>query len=221
MKKSHLFRFVLVLALVICLGMGLTAFAQKKDKEKGKPGGDEEPTYVTLEINELFPGTIILSDGKGIYRDWRLEGGDPCVKGWVKSNGFFFIYFNRGSDLGSDCEFAYPDEIRRFCMMFPEDVRLELGLEDTAYAFDSERIRMEVLFAKRAIETEVYIMFHYLGESYSLDIVGDIIGSGDTRTVFNTYRTAQLWRSIPGPRKPWREPIGAPFVFPFEITVTK
>lgn len=191
---------------------------------------------VKMTINDNFmPGSqLLFSDGNAfnhptlgpIYVDWRLTDGDPCVSGVVKKDGFFFIWMNRGSDLGFECEenFLDPNTHRRYLLKFPDAVICtELALGDAPCEVRADRIRAEKLFHGKASETLVAFMFHLGGNSYSLDTAGDISGSGDTRTLTNTTRTATLRKFgfVPGTKTPGSTPVGSPFVFVFQLTVTR
>ncbi len=226
MKRTSVISLGLAAILIICLGAGLTAVATNQGK--GKKGSG--PTYLaTLEINDDFSGTLLSSDGKGLYVDWRLDG-DPCVKAKVEEKGFFFIWFYRGSDFGADCEGPDgknlpPDKIRRYRL--PGSICAALGLGGDPCEPDRQAIRAENLFSKNAIETPISFIFHVFHndeeESYTLDTEGDITGSGDIRTVTNAWRTAQLWKFPPKGSHPKEkpQPVGDPFFFPFQLTVTR
>ncbi len=221
MKRMKAAYWLGSLALVICLGVGLPVLGAKKPEGVG--GGGVNPA-AKLTINDLYGDhPLLVSDGKGPYVDWRLEGGggDPCVWGWVTKQGFFFIYTNRGSNLGLECEENYPIELhRRYILKFPEPtICSALGLGSTPCEVPAERIRAGGLFARRAQESSVAFMFYHEGISYSLDTSGDVSGSGDVRTLTNANRTAQLMLISSGPTSP--EPVGPPFVFPFEFTVER
>ncbi len=59
-----------------------------------------------LSISDSFPGTILHSDSKGVYVDWALSGGNPCVTAEVFGNGEFFadMDLNSGLPTGVDCD---------------------------------------------------------------------------------------------------------------------
>jgi len=232
MKLMKANRLVFVLVLSVCLVAGLSALAQEKAKG-GKGGGKPSGTnyFATLDIVDIASG--LYSDGKGIYEDWRLEG-DPCVKAWVKKDGFFFIYFYRGNDQGATCEedSELPDVLkRRYRLFIPDQIPIPDAFREAAALgnLDVERIRAEDVFSRKATETPISFGFHYdsdndgVLEHYNLDTEGDIAGSGDTRTVSNTDRTAQLWISPPQGSHPKerKQPVGPPFFFPFQLTVTR
>jgi len=170
------------------------------------------------------PYYMLGSDGNGSYADWRLSGGDPCVNAWVAPDGLFFAYLYRGSDLADDCHLVYPEGVRTYRITFPAGTRIcpALGLGEDSQpcllvADDKPRISFEKLFASRAKEALGRFMFYRNGNSYQLECTGDVAGSGNTRAVSNTTRAAVL-KLVSG-KKP--QPIGAPFVLPFEMTVER
>ena len=97
-----------------------------------------------------------------------------------------------------------------------------MGLGDDSQACllvadDKPRISFQKLFATRTKESLARFMFYRGGNSYQLECTGDVSGSGTTRTVSNTTRMAAL-KLVSG-KNP--QQIGAPFVFPFEMTVER
>lgn len=227
MKSNLTTHLTVVLGLVVCLGAGLPGIAQ----------GQNPPAKLT--INDSFmPGSqLLFSDGNSVnhpelgpmYVDWRLASGDPCVFGWVKTaDGFFFMYLYRGSNAGADChDLIPPEQQRTFHLKFPATsgicTQLGLGIDTTTGTCEltghtKPRVRAEKLFGKRAKETTVAFMFYLGADSYSLDTAGDISGAGDTRTLTNATRAAALRKlgTTPG-----GTPVGSPFVFPFDLTVTR
>ena len=210
-------RPAILMGLMMCLVITYPTLGAKK------PGGDTGggvDLAATLTINDLFTGSLLFSDRGGSYVDWRLENGDPCVFGWVKSDGFFFMYTNRGNDLGLECEQNFPDTTpRRYILRFPGEVCSALGLGPSACDVPAERIRADGLFGRRAQESTVAFMFYDAeGNSYSLDAVGGVTGSGDERTLTNLDRMAQLSVLGQGPKP---KPVGPPFLFPFEFKVVR
>lgn len=180
-----------------------------------------DPTRFTITDSYY---NLLSSDGNGTYADWRLSGGDPCVFAWIAPDGLFFAYLYRGSDLGDDCHLVYPEGVRTYRITFPAGTGIcpALGLGDDSQpcllgADDKPRISFQKLFASRAKETLGRFMFYWGGNSYQLECTGDVSGSGTTRTVSNTTRMAVL-KLVSG-KKP--QQIGAPFVFPFEMTVER
>lgn len=213
MKQAKAIHWVVPLALVACLGGWLSASAQNP------------PARLTINDNFMPSSQLLFSDGNvlnhpdlgAMYVDWRLADGDPCVFGWVKKDGFFFIYTNRGNNLDTDCELNFPLEThRRYLLKLPDAaICTGLGLGAAPCEARADRARAEALFRSKAKETTVAFMFHLGGNSYSVDTSGDISGSGDTRTLTNTARTATL-RNVTA-----RSQVGAPFVFVFQLTVTR
>ncbi|HUU15224.1 MAG TPA: hypothetical protein VM182_16160 [Terriglobia bacterium] len=221
MKRKRTACWLGSLALMICLGVGLSALGAKKpDGGGGGGGGGGVNPAAKLTVHDFYGDPLLVSDGNGPYVDWRLEDGDPCVFGWVKKDGFFFIYTNRGNDLGLGCEQEYPGVTpRRYVLKFPNaDVCSALGLGSAPCEVPAERIRAEGLFGRRAQESPVAFMFYHEDISYSLDTIGDVSGSGDERTLTNANRTAQLMLIGQGPQP---QPVGSPFVFSFEFTVER
>jgi hypothetical protein len=205
-----------VMKRLIVLAVILLAHAQPA------PARVNDAARLTITDNRYY---LLSSDGKGTYADWRLPGGDPCVFGWVNNSGSFFAYLYRGNEHGDDCQQYYPEEQwRTYSLRFPVEsgICTALNLEDDGtgscllVADDSPRISFG-LFARRATETGGQIMFHLNGKSYQLQCAGDVSGSGTTRTVSNTTRTAVLL--LIGGKKPVQ--IGVPFIFPFAMTVER
>jgi hypothetical protein len=200
----------LIVLAVILLAFALPASAAVNDAAR-----------FTITDNPYY---LLSSDGKGTYADWRLPGGDPCVFGWVDKSGSFFAYLSRGNEHGDDCQEYYPEgQWRTYRLTFPAGTGIcpALGLGDdsqacTLVADDQPRISFG-LFGRRTTESAGRFMFYLNGQSYQLECAGDVSGSGTTRTVSNTTRTAVL-KLISG-KKP--QQIGAPFVFAFEMTVER
>ena len=164
-----------VVGLVVWLGAALPALAQKTNPP------------AKLAINDSFMPTqqLLFSDGNSVnhpelgamYVDWRLASGDPCVNGWVKPDGFFFIYTHRGNDLGAGCEQNFPAAThRRYILKFPDSVICSaLGFASAPCEVGANRIRAESLFRKNAQETSVAFMFTLGGgSSYTVNTAGDI-----------------------------------------------
>lgn len=185
------------------------------------PAAVNDAARFTITDNPYY---LLSSDGKGTYADWRLSGGDPCVFGWVDKSGSFFTYLYRGNEHGDDCQQYFPEEQwRTYSLTFPAGTGIcpALGLGDDSQpcslvADDQPRISFG-LFAARTKESAGQFMFYLNGKSYQLACAGNVSGSGTTRTVSNTTRTAVL-KLISG-KKP--QQIGAAFVFPFEMTVER
>jgi len=202
---------------LIMLAVILLAFALPA------PAAVNDAARFTITDNPYY---LLGSDGKGTYADWRLPGGDPCVFSWVSGTGLFFAYLYRGNDLGDDCQAMYPlppEQWRTYSLRFPAGTGIcpALGLGDDSQpcalvADDQPRISFG-LFGARTTESAGRFMFYLNGKSYQLECAGDASGTGTTRTVSNTTRTAVL-KLISG-KKP--QQIGAPFVFPFEMTVER
>ncbi len=190
-------------------------------------GSASRNDYAWFEIDDGVAGAALLSDGEGPYADYRLSEGDECVTAWVAPDGFFFTYLYRGSDLGDGCNTVYPLAVRTFVLRFPaaSGACAELGLPapdgicTLAVNSTSEqpRIRAGKLFAKNAQATPVAFLFNK-GVSYEVRADNDVYFSidGQTRTLSNSS-TATLWKF----GKKGAAPVGAPFVFPFTLSVTR
>jgi hypothetical protein len=183
------------------------------------PAAANDPARFTITDSPYY---LLSSDGNGAYADWRLPNSDPCVNAWVASDGLFFAYLYRGSDLGDDCHVNYP--VRMYRLTFTADSAicgaLRLGGDGqtcSLVADDKPRISFDKLFAARVKQSLGRFMFYLNGNSYQLECAGDVTGSGNTRVVSNTTHMAVLKR-VSG-KKPLQ--IGAPFVFPFELTVER
>ena len=183
--------------------------------------------YAWFVIDDTVPGAALLSDTRGAYEDYRLPDGDKCVNAWAASTGFFFAYLYRGSNLGDNCYTVYQDGVRTYTLRFPEGsapcVEFSLtpsgGLCTLEVASPTEypRIRAEALFGKRAQATPVAFLFNR-GASYEVRADDDVYPAvdGQTRTL-NYSGTATLWKF----GKKGAAPVGAPFVFPFTLSVTR
>jgi hypothetical protein len=193
---------------------------------KGGGGGNAQ-TVARMTINDSFlvNDQRLWSDGKGPYADWRLEGGDPCVIAKVENDGLFFVYFYRGSDLGDDCNEMFPGQERTYRLQFPQSsgicAALGLGSQDPCALVGHDRLRFRAddLFAKSAQSTPVGFLFFHGGQSYALDSQGLLSGTGDTRTVTNATETGALRNVSAWPKS--KQPVGSPFVFPFQFTVER
>lgn len=186
-----------------------------------------------LTINDAFTGTLLNSDGRGIYYDHSLSNNDPCVTAWVSRQGLFFIYFDYNSAYGfpGACDSTLgidgTPEDRTYSVTFPSSsgVCAALGIsvnslnECVLAADDRPRIRGDNLFAPGASSTPVAIMFYWNGNSYSLqpDNGASVSGTGNTRTA-TSGGNATLWQSFSAPQKP--KQIGSSFLCPFQFTVT-
>jgi hypothetical protein len=220
MKRTRKAYWLGSLALLIGVSVSLPLLGAKKPGGGGG-GGVNDAARFTITDNPYY---LLSSDGKGTYADWRLPDGDPCVFGWVDNGGGFFAYLSRGNEHGDDCQQYYPEEQwRTYSLTFPAGTGIcpALGLGDDnqpclLVADDMPRISFG-LFAARTEESAGRVMFYLNGKSYQLECAGDVSGSGTTRTVSNTTRTAVLW--LIGGKKP--QQIGAAFVFPFELTVER
>jgi len=187
-------------------------------------------TTASLSINDSYPGTLLHSDGQGIYDDHTQSIADPCVTAYVYSTGLFFIYmdYNTAIAPSGDCESTLgidgTSEDRTYSLTFPATSGIctafnltESGGECTLVTDDRARIRSDNMFSKGATSAPAGFLFYYNGVSYTLhtDTNGQISGSGTTRTL--TYGGTVSLMTVAGKNS---KQVGSSFVCPFQFTVT-
>jgi len=170
-----------------------------------------------LWINDNFRvDQALFSDGlrEGWYIDHLIpDSPDPCVTGWVKTDGFYFMYLDYSPEVGFGCSESLGFDPRRYTIIPLESC----GITEPK----NFRIRAEKLFGRKGTTT-VAFMFYKEDVSYEVrpDTEVQISGAGDSRTL-TYYDTATLWR-ITQLFKTEKVPVPiCSFPFPFQLTVER
>ncbi len=174
----------------------------------------------------------LLSDGGGTeapnqYIDHGLAGGDPCVTGFIQSDGFTFVNLDYRQDVGAGCSATLGITPRTYRLRFPAASgacdALALTADNdglcTLAVADSPRFRFEKLFANKRLATPVALPFRHNGASYEVraDASVPFTVAGNVRTLTHDG-SATLWKIGSASQSP--EAL-ASFTFLFEVAVER